>query len=219
MGKIGKISPIKKEYSPEYKMTIAGSLAANGLTRWPSTYLSIPPYKEKDGSYRTGLDENAIYIQRMEKAGMKAEADAERMRVRAEFDRLTKLEGNIDLGPRSAFYANVFDELNNTPQRVKFARLFDGPNQFPLDEFETAIIYAYLRVHPDIAPSYDTWRLGKSSPRCPMPSRCKYFVDDDEAEMINTYNQKMLHEKKPLMPYIVIVIDELADLMVASVER
>jgi len=36
---------------------------------------------------------------------------------------------------------------------------------------------------------------------------------------INTYNQKMLHEKKPLMPYIVIVIDELADLMVASVER
>ncbi len=32
---------------------------------------------------------------------------------------------------------------------------------------------------------------------------------------INGYNQKMMKEKKPLMPYLVIIIDELADLMVA----
>lgn len=32
---------------------------------------------------------------------------------------------------------------------------------------------------------------------------------------ISTYNQKMMREKKALMPYIVIVIDELADLMVS----
>ena len=32
---------------------------------------------------------------------------------------------------------------------------------------------------------------------------------------INSYNQKSLKEKKPLMPYIIIVIDELADLMAA----
>jgi len=35
------------------------------------------------------------------------------------------------------------------------------------------------------------------------------------ARDINSYNQKMMKEGKPLMPYIVIVIDELADLMVA----
>jgi DNA segregation ATPase FtsK/SpoIIIE, S-DNA-T family len=32
---------------------------------------------------------------------------------------------------------------------------------------------------------------------------------------INSYNQKSLKDKKPLMPYIVVVIDELADLMAA----
>ncbi|MGB9848008.1 MAG: DNA translocase FtsK [Minisyncoccia bacterium] len=35
------------------------------------------------------------------------------------------------------------------------------------------------------------------------------------ARDINSYNQKMMKEGKPLMPFIVIVIDELADLMVA----
>jgi len=35
------------------------------------------------------------------------------------------------------------------------------------------------------------------------------------AREINGYNQKMLKNKKPLMPYVVIIIDELADLMAA----
>ena len=36
-----------------------------------------------------------------------------------------------------------------------------------------------------------------------------------KARDINSYNQKALKDKKPLMPYIVVVIDELADLMAA----
>lgn len=38
---------------------------------------------------------------------------------------------------------------------------------------------------------------------------------DAKVRDINSYNQKSLKDKKPLMPYIVVVIDELADLMAA----
>ncbi len=54
MGKIGKISTLKKEYNNSQLQTMQGGLAAKGMTRIPGTGVFKYPYKELDGQYRTG---------------------------------------------------------------------------------------------------------------------------------------------------------------------
>jgi len=51
--RIGKITSIKKEYSNEYKQTLAGSLAANGYGRFPGSKVTFVPWKDTNGEYRT----------------------------------------------------------------------------------------------------------------------------------------------------------------------
>jgi hypothetical protein len=65
MGKIGKISTIKKDYNNSQLQTMQGGLASRGYTRIPGTGVFKYPYKELDGQYRTGLDPKAAYIRRI----------------------------------------------------------------------------------------------------------------------------------------------------------
>lgn len=78
MGKIGKISTIKKEYNNSQLQTLQGGLSQKGMTRIPGTGVFKYPYKEVSGKYRTGLDKDAQYIQRIQD---KAEREAEIERV------------------------------------------------------------------------------------------------------------------------------------------
>ena len=100
MGKIGKISSIKKEYNSSQLQTMQGSLSAKGRTRVPGTGVFMYPYKETDGHYRTGLDPNAGYIKRI--------MDSQEKEL--EIERVTKLKAkleaalNVDLGPHSKFW-------------------------------------------------------------------------------------------------------------------
>jgi len=66
MGKIGKISTLKKDYNNSQLQTMQGGLSLKGLTRIPGTGVFKYPYKELDGQYRTGLDPNAAYIRRIQ---------------------------------------------------------------------------------------------------------------------------------------------------------
>ena len=61
MGKLGKISTIKKEYNSAGMQTMQGGLSQRGLSRIPGTGVFKYPYKELDGRYRTGLDADAAY--------------------------------------------------------------------------------------------------------------------------------------------------------------
>ena len=65
MGKIGKISTIKREYNSQIH-TMDSGLASKGMSRIPGTGVFKYPYKELDGQYRTGLDPNASYIKRIQ---------------------------------------------------------------------------------------------------------------------------------------------------------
>ena len=56
MGKIGKVSTIKKQYNSSQLQTMDSNLAQQGMTRIPGTGVFKYPYKELDGKYRTGLD-------------------------------------------------------------------------------------------------------------------------------------------------------------------
>ena len=101
MGKIGRISTIKKEYNSAGMQTMQGGLSQKGLTRIPGTGVFKYPYKELDNKYRTGIDEKAAYIQRIQDP---VEKELEIKRVTETRKRLQEALGDIDLGPRSSFW-------------------------------------------------------------------------------------------------------------------
>lgn len=191
MGKLGKISPIKKQYSTEHGQSLASSLASHGMTRTPGTFAIFLPHKERNGEYRTGLDPNAVYI----KALPKAEQEQEIARVTALRDELQERTG-LDLGPRSEFYTKMYQpDTFGSSARAFYVKLIDGPNPFNLDDPMHAITYAWLRVHPEIAPSYFAWERGQSSLRCPAISQCQFFVDDEEYETEIAYKDNTVINK------------------------
>lgn len=191
MGKrIGKISPIKRVYTKDQGQTLATSLAEKGMTMFPNTIQGMVPYKEKNGDYRTGLDPEALYIKRMSGE----EADIERARVNAMREELEEATG-LDLGPRSSYYSRMFDNHFNDTERAQYVKLEDKANMFNLSVAQQAITFAWLRVHPEIAPTYTAWERGTSSHRCPFVSSCKFFVDDEDYEQEVTYKKNMLVDK------------------------
>ena len=100
MGKLGKISAIRKEYS-NLQQTMQSQLADKGMTRIPGTGVFKFPYKEIDGRYRTGLDPDAVYINRIEDP---TERELEKKRIAETKKRLEASLGGVDLGPRSTFW-------------------------------------------------------------------------------------------------------------------
>lgn len=189
LNSVGVISPIRKEFSDAGGPSMASSLSKQGMNMFPGTAIILTPFKERDGSYRTGLDPEAFYIKAMEKP-FPEEAEAEKKRVTAYRDRVAGMTG-LELGSRSDYYTKMFDtNMYGTPNVAVHLKLFDQKNTFNLRDVQAALTYYWARVHPDIAPSYNTWKENKPSARCPYPSQCKFFVEEFEVENALTYNQK-----------------------------
>jgi hypothetical protein len=178
MGKIGKISIIKKDYNDQY--SLEGSLASRGRYKYPTTGHRLVPYKEKNGSYRTGLDENALYI----KAMPIEEQKIEKARVKAEKARLEETFGKGNLEPKSPYYVDMFDGQYGQSTRAKIVMLGDGDTIFDLDDHEQAVTYAWVRVHPDIAPSYQHWLRGDVN-----SSDVQFYVNDENEEAEVAYKK------------------------------
>ena len=190
MANLGKISSIRRQFSPELNQTVSGSLAMNGLNRFPQTIVGITPHLEKSGAYRTGLDENALYIKEMERFNPE-EAAQEKARVSSLREDLEKRTG-LDLGPRSDYYRKMYDEKMGTPERAKFVKLrSDKENIFNLDDPHDRITYEWLRHHPDIAPSYQAYLEGKVK----NSANIYFFVDDFDHENEVAYKEKTIINK------------------------
>jgi hypothetical protein len=186
MGKIGKISTIKKEYNNSQLQTMQGGLAAVGMTRIPGTGVFKYPYKELDGQYRTGLDPNAAYIKRIQDP---TERELEIERVTKLKVKLEAALGDVDLGPRSSFWnygksTSSYDDLHVQP-----VKLLDGDNFFDLSNPLQELAFSWLRVHPTIASSYQAWERGE------FPADTQYYVVDDEIENAVIYKKKQLINK------------------------
>lgn len=188
MGKYGKISAIKSGNSISGQETMEGSLARhkNGLTRVPGTAVFKFPYKELDGKYRTGLDVDSKYIQRI----------ADPLEKKLEIERVTKLKaklqeslGDINLGPRSEFWNYAFTKSNEDTLHIQPAKLMDGINLFNLDVPFQELTFSWLRVHPTIASSYQAWERGE------YPADTQFYVVDDEIETSIQYKKKQLINK------------------------
>jgi len=188
MGKVGKISVIKREYGNSQQETMEGSLAKykNGLTRIPGTGVFKYPYKELDGKYRTGLDPDAVYIKRIQDP---LEKELETERVRSLRLKLEEALGEIDLGPRSSFWNYGLSTSNDDQRHVQPAKLLDGDNLFDCGITFQELTFAWLKVHPTIASSFQAWERGE------YPADTQFYVVDDEIEVAIVYKKKQLINK------------------------
>jgi len=186
MGKIGKISTIKKDYNNSQLQTMQAGLALKGYTRIPGTGVFKYPYKELDGQYRTGLDANAAYIRRI---GDQVERELEIERVTELRKRLEAQLGDIDLGPRSSFWNYGLSTSSDDTLHVQAVKLMDGDNYFDFSNPSQELAFAWLRVHPTIASSYQAWERGE------YPADIQFYVADDEIENAVIFKKKQLINK------------------------
>lgn len=186
MGKIGKISTIKKDYNNSQLQTMQGGLAQKGMTRIPGTGVFKYPYKELDGQYRTGVDANAAYIRRISD---KVERELEIERVTELRARLEAQLGDIDLGPRSSFWNYGLSTSSDDVLHVQAVKLMDGDNYFDFSNPSQELAFAWLRVHPTIASSYQAWERGE------YPADIQFYVADDEIENAVIFKKKQLINK------------------------
>ena len=186
MGKIGKISTIKKEYNNSQLQTMQGGLAIKGLTRIPGTGVFKYPYKELDGRYRTGLDPEAAYIRRISDP---LERELETERVTALREKLENALGGLDLGPRSKFWNYGLSTSSDDSLHVQPVKLMDGDNFFDLSVPLQELAFSWLRVHPTIASSYQAWERGE------YPADTQFYVADEDIENAVMFKKKQLINK------------------------
>ena len=186
MGKLGKISTLKKDYNNSQLQTMQGGLAAKGLTRIPGAGVFKHPYKELDGKYRTGLDPDSSYIKRIQDP---TERELEKERVTKLRQKLESELGDIDLGPRSSFWNYGLSVSNDDNLHVQPVKLMDGDNIFDLSNPLQELQFSWLRVHPTIASSYQAWERGD------YPADTQFYVADDEIENAVLFKKKQLINK------------------------
>ena len=186
MGKIGKISTIKKDYNNSQLQTMQGGLSLKGLTRIPGTGVFKYPYKELDGQYRTGLDPKASYIRRIQDP-LEKEMEIERViNLKA---KLEEALGDVDLGPRSSFWNYGLSTSNDDMMHVQPVKLIDGDNFCDLSVPFQELAFSWLRVHPTIASSYQAWERGEFS------AETQFYVADEEIENAVMFKKKQLINK------------------------
>jgi len=186
MGRIGKISTLKKEYNNSQLQTMQGGLSTKGLTRIPGTGVFKYPYKELDGQYRTGLDPNASYIKRIQDP---LEKEMEIERVTALKTKLESALGDVNLGPRSSFWNYGLSTSTEDTLHVQAVKLLDGDNFFDLNVPFQELAFSWLRVHPTIASSYQAWERGE------FAADTQFYVADDEIESAVMFKKKQLINK------------------------
>jgi hypothetical protein len=186
MGKLGKVSTIKKQYNSSQLQTMDSNLANMGMTRIPGTGVFKYPYKELDGKYRTGLDPDAGYIKRIADP---TERELEIERVTELRDRLQASLGDIDLGPRAKFWNYGLSTGANDSLHIQPVKLLDGDNYFDLTQPLQEIAFSWLRVHPTIASSYQAWERGE------FPADTQFYIVNDDIENAIVYKKKQLINK------------------------
>jgi hypothetical protein len=186
MGKLGKISTIKRQYNSSQLQTMDSNLAQQGMTRIPGTGVFKYPYKELDGQYRTGVDPNAAYIKRIQDP---TERELEIERVTELRKKLEAALGDIELGPRSKFWNYGLSTGTNDSLHVQPVKLLDGDNFYDLSQPLQELAFSWLRVHPTIASSYQAWERGE------FPADTQFYVVNDDIENAIVFKKKQLINK------------------------
>lgn len=179
----GRIAPINKSFPHHGSYpTLESSLAENGFpATFPNTRKIITPYKEPNGKYRTGLDENASYLNNMSKE----DREIEIKRIRSDKERLEKALGldlsKVNLDSRSDFY-NYASKLPEG-QKVSPVSLSNTDVVFNLEDPFAEVQFNWVRRHPSIAPNLEAYERGRAGD-------VKYYVLDVESENEVAFDRK-----------------------------
>lgn len=182
MGKVGRISVIPKDYDGAFP-TMEKSLRQRGMSRAPGTTKMMLPFKELSGKYRTGLDENAKHLLRIEDESLRK---AEQKKIKDLREKLQELTG-LDLSATSEYYNYTSKKPGLHVQPVK---LSDGDNIFNLNiddpkiDLVGVITYYWLSADPRIASSLAAYERGE------YPHDTQYYVNDEDVESTLQYKKK-----------------------------
>jgi hypothetical protein len=79
------------------------------------------------------------------------------------------------------YLLELHDELHVQP-----IKLLDGDNYYDLNLTMQELAFAWLRVHPTIASSYQAWERGE------FPADTQFYVVNDDIENAIVYKKKQL---------------------------
>jgi hypothetical protein len=188
MGKVIKISPIRKEFTNSKFKTQEGAYAAHGYVRHPGTKSLLTPVMEADGRYRTGLDKNSPYVRSLPDK----ERDDELEWIKETTNELEEIYGKwdaqnrlgINLSPRSPIWNVYSDE----PIKATAIPLANNDIFLNTDQAQDLLDWCWVKRHPRIARSLESYHRGD----CPD---CQYYIADDEAEARIQYKKNKLINK------------------------
>jgi len=174
------ISPVVKEF-PQHFQSQEKSLALQGMIRTPGTTKKLSPKMEATGLYRTGLDEQSLYIKGMSKE----EKETELSIIKEIKERLNKAYPGIDLSSSS----KVWDVWSNAPVKANSLNLGNENIYLNLETNPVDLLtYAWVRVHPGIAKSREAIDRGESPD-------CQYYIADESVEQIAKFKRKQEQNK------------------------
>ena len=168
------VKNIKKTFNAAFK-TFESSLAAHGYYRFPGTVRAFTPYREANGKYRTGLDKNAVFLKGLSKEAHEAEIE----KIDKTIEAIKSIVGEIDLGPNS----KVWNAYSDAPVKVSPVKIGNNDEFFDQTTVSGLLNYSWIRVHPQIASSYEAWKRGE------YPD-AQYYIADDEGETKMVYSRK-----------------------------
>ena len=176
MAKIGKISIIPKDYDGAFP-TMEKSLRQRGMSRAPGTTKMMLPYKDLSGKYRTGLDEKAKHIMKIEDLAIRKLEQDKIVALRKKLEEDT----DIELSPTSEYYNYTSKKPGVHVEPIK---LMDGDNIFNLEDPWQHITYRWLSADPRIASSLAAYERGE------YPHDIQYYVNDEDVESSLQYRKK-----------------------------
>lgn len=174
MSNIKIIKPYSRASSNE--VSLAGALAKEGRTKVPGAAYSLLPVRDAKNNVITGLDENAISLQRIKDLDALATEKARLKALREELEATL----NEDLTPSSAFW--------NDPEYGKGNDLYylkDGDNVFDMNNPMDVVNYNWLINVPIIAKSLEEIDSGKLD-----PSTIQFYVYESDVQVTKDFNRK-----------------------------
>lgn len=176
----GRIISIKLEPSTGEVQTMAQSLAKKGRGRVPGTGITLLPKKENNNTYRTGIDENAPSIMKIEDAKLRAATQEQVKQMR---ERL-QMACNIDNLKSNAPYWNYALWTSLDTNHVVPEKLLDGENIFNFNNPFKELTFRWISAHPLVAPSMEAWQRGDCGPNV------MFYVHDELVENEISYKRK-----------------------------
>jgi hypothetical protein len=164
------IKPYRKK--PSNMKTLEGSLYENGYTFIPETSRTFLPRVSGPGYVKTGIDPEALKVQRIFDEEIKAKEVLRLTKLKEHYERLL----GRDLGPTSDFYHEILENGYS---------LEDGDNLFNMEDPREAVNFYWLMETGMIANSLEELESGKLD-----PSIVKYYVYDKEVDTSTTFKRK-----------------------------